>query len=85
MEKRRTTSRDDDQIELQKKRKLDAAAEVVADAVGFIVPRKVEGEQTSRSLQTYLIQEEASVVVASSPPLPYAAGPGIAPADCGPT
>ena len=27
----------------------------------------------------------ASVTVGSSPPLPYAAGPGSAPADCGPT
>ena len=27
----------------------------------------------------------ASVVVASVPPRPYAAGPGTAPADCGPT
>ena len=46
-----------------KKRKLEAAE--VADAVGSIVPRKVEGEQTSGSRQTYLIQEEASVVVAN--------------------
>ena len=27
----------------------------------------------------------ASVTVGSAPPLPYAAGPGSAPADCGPT
>ena len=62
-----------------------------AHRVGDLLDRRVRGVDVERHLAAEQAGRRwprttfASVTVGSSPPLPYAAGPGSAPADCGPT